>query len=174
MSQASTPHQNQAGRDRRGAVAGVRWQRGVPDALRALNTIESPDYTDLVTGTVSETPGRTPEQWVRLMLDGIPRGLLLAVPLIQRVALGLRLELRPSPDHMIGWKIAERGENHVRIEAASWFLTGHVVVHVADGQLSFATFVRYDRPPAALVWPPVSLIHRGVALALVRSAARAQ
>ncbi len=175
MSPASTPHQNQAGRDRRGAVAGVRWQRGVPDALRALDTIERPDYTDLVTGTVSETPGRTPEQWTRLMLKGLPRGLLLAVPLIQRVALGLRLELRPSPDHLIGWKIAERGENHVRIEAASWFLTGHVVVRVARrSTVLHATFVRYDRPPAALVWPPVSLIHRQVALALVRSVERAR
>jgi hypothetical protein len=174
MSPASTPHQNQAGRDRRGAVAGVRWQRGVPDALRALDTIESPDYTDLVTGTVSETPARTPEQWVRLMLNGIPRGLLVAVPLIQRVALGLRLERRASPDHIIGWKIAERGEKHIRIEAASWFLTGHVVIHIDHDQLSFATFVRYDRKLAAIIWPPVSLIHRQVALAVARSAERTQ
>jgi hypothetical protein len=108
------------------------------------------------------------------MLKGVPRGLLLAVPLIQRVVLGLRLELRHSPEHVIGWKIADRGEHHVRIEAASWFLTGHVLVHVDDSHLSFATFLLYDRPLAALVWPPVSLVHRQVVLALVRSAVRAQ
>jgi hypothetical protein len=152
----------------------VRWNRNIPEAICALDTLAAPDYTDIVTATVSKTSGRTPEQWLRTMLEGVPRGLLLVVPVIQRVALGLRLQMRPSPEHAVGWKIADRGEDYVRIEAASWFLTGHVIVHVDDGQLSFATFVRYDRPFAALVWPPVSLIHRQVALALVRSAARAQ
>jgi hypothetical protein len=49
-----------------------------------------------------------------------------------------------------------------------------VVMHADHGQLSFASFVRYDRPLAKLVWPTVSLIHRRVSLALVRSAIRAQ
>lgn len=148
----------------------VRWHRNIPEAICALDTLAAPDYTDIVTATVSKTSDRTPEQWLRTMLEGVPRGLLLVVLAIQRVALGLRLQMRPSPEHVVGWKIADRGEGYVRIEAASWFLTGHVIVHVDDGQLSFATFVRYDRPLAALVWPSVSLIHRQVALALVRSA----
>jgi hypothetical protein len=155
-------------------VSSVRWHRDVPEAIRALDTLTAPDYADIVTATVSETPSRTPEQWLHAALKGVPRGLLLFVPFVQRVALGLRLQLRPSPDHVLGWKIADRGDKWLRLEAASWFLTGHVIFHVDDGQLSFASFIRYDRPPAALVWPPVSLIHRQVALALVRSAARAQ
>jgi hypothetical protein len=155
-------------------VSSVRWHRNVPGAIRSLDTLADPDYADIVTATVSETQSRAPEQWVHAMLKGVPRGLLFFVPLVQRVALGLRLELGPSPDHLLGWKIADRGDNWLRIEAASWFLTAHVVLHVDDGQLSCASFIRYDRPPAALVWPPVSLIHRQVALALVRSAARAQ
>lgn len=153
-------------------MSAVRWQRGVPESLRALGALEGADYEDVVTGAVSEIPDMTPEQRVQATLKGMPRGLLLVLPWIQRMALGLRLELRPSPDHVLGWKIAERAENWIRIEAASWFLTGHVVMHVEDGCLSFATFVRYDRLPAALVWPPVSLIHRQVALALVRSATK--
>jgi hypothetical protein len=106
------------------------------------------------------------------MLEGVPRSLLSFVPLIQRVALGLRLKRQASPDHVLGWKIAGRGDHWMRLEAASWFLTGHVLVHVDHDQLSFATFVRYDRPVAALIWPPVSLIHHQVALALMRSAAK--
>ena len=155
-------------------MSSVRWHRSVPEAIRSLDTLACPDYTDIVTARVSETRSMTAEQWVRAMLKGVPRGLLMFVPLVQRVALGLRLELRPSPDYVLGWKIADRGDNWLRVEAASWFLTGHVVVHVDDSQLSFASFIRYDRPPAALIWPPISLIHRQVALALVRSAARAQ
>ena len=152
----------------------VRWQRDVPESIRSLGALEGTDYEDVVTSTIQEMPDMTPEQLVRATLKRLPRGLLLIVPLIQRLVLGLRLELRPSPDHVLGWKIAERGEDWIRIEAASWLLTGHVVMRAEDGCLSFATFVRYERRPAALVWPPVSLIHRQVALALVRSATKAR
>ncbi len=155
-------------------ISTVHWQREVPEAIRSLHTLARSDYADIVITTVSQTPSRTPEQWIRTALSGLPRGLLLFVPFVQRVVLGLRLELRPSPDHVLGWKIADRGENWIRIEAASWFLTGHVIVHVDHGRLSFASFVRYDHRVAALVWPPVSMIHRQVALALMRSAAKAR
>jgi hypothetical protein len=103
----------------------------------------------------------------------MPRSVLRVVPLVQRVFLGLRLKLRPAPDRLLGWQIVDRDEHWIRIEAASWFLTGHVVMHVDEGRISFASFIRYDRWLAAIVWPPISLIHRQVALTLVRSAIRA-
>jgi hypothetical protein len=161
-------------RDRRAATSTVRWRREVPEAIRSLGALANADYADIVTATIDETPNRAPEQLIHAVLKGMPRGLLFFIPLVQRVFLGLRLKLRPSPDRLLGWQIADRGENWIRIEAASWFLTGHVVMHLDEGQLSFASFVRYDRRLAALVWPPISLIHRQVALALVRSATRAQ
>jgi hypothetical protein len=132
------------------------------------------DYADIVTATIDETPSGTPEQLIRAALNGVPRGLLVFIPFVQRVFLGLRLKLQPSPNHLLGWKIADRGENWMRIEAASWFLTCHVLMHIDKGQISLASFIRYDRRPAAYVWPPVSLIHRQVALALVRIAIRVQ
>lgn len=167
------PGSRPARRGRGTAAPKVHWRREVPEAIRSLGVLANANYADIVTATVDETL-TDPEQVIRAALKGLPRGLLVFIPFIQRVFLGLRLELRPSPDHLLGWKIAARGENWMRIEAASWFLTAHVVMHVNEGQLSFASFVRYDRPLAALVWPPVSLIHRQVALALVRSAIRAQ
>lgn len=148
------------------------WQRNVHKAIRALDTLDSPDYADVVITTVSERSGRSPEQWIRIAVQGLPSAFSRFIPVAQRLLLGL--ELRRSPDYLLGWKIADRGENWVRLEAASWLLTGHIIVHVDDGQLRFATLVRYDRPVAALVWPLVSLIHRQVAVALVRSAARSQ
>jgi hypothetical protein len=36
----------------------------------------------------------------------------------------------------------------------------HIVFHVDEGCVSFATFVCYDNPVAALVWPAVSIVHR--------------
>lgn len=150
----------------------TRGPRGDPLSRCACEA----DYADIVTATIDETPTE-PEQVIHAVIHAVlrdmPRGLLLLIPFVQRVFLGLRLKLRPSPDRLLGWQIADRGENWIRIEAASWFLTGHVVMHVDEGQISFASFIRYDRRLAALVWPPVSLVHRQVALALVRSATRA-
>jgi hypothetical protein len=160
-------------RDRRAATSTVRWRREVPETIRSLGALANADYADIVTATIDVTPAE-PEQVIHATLNGLSRGLLFLIPFVQRVFLGLRLKLRPSPDHLLGWKIADRGENWIRIEAASWFLTGHVVMHVDKGRISFASFIRYDRRLAAFVWPPVSLIHRQVALALVRSATQAQ
>jgi hypothetical protein len=161
-------------RDRHAATPIAQWRREVPNAICVLGALENANYSDIVTATVDEAPSRTPEQLIQAGLDGVPRGLLLFVPFVQRVVLGLRLKLRPSPDHLLGWKIADRGENWMRIESASWFLTAHVVMHVDRERMSFASFVRYERWPAAFIWPPVSLIHRQVALALVRGVIRAQ
>ncbi|HST54533.1 MAG TPA: hypothetical protein VLJ42_01400 [Solirubrobacteraceae bacterium] len=157
--------------DRRAATSTVRWRREVPEAIRSLGALANADYADIVTATIDVMPAE-PDEVVHAALNRLPRGLLLLIPFVQRVFLGLRLKLRPSPDHLLGWKIVDRGENWIRIYAASWFLTGHVVMHVDNGQISFASFIRYDRRLAAFVWPPVSLIHRRVALALVRSAIR--
>jgi len=158
-------------RDGRADTSNVRWRREVPEAIRALGALTDADYADIVTATVDETP-TDPGQVVHATLDSLPRWLPLFIASVQRVFLGLRLQLRPSPDHLLGWKIADRDENWIRIEAASWFLTGHVVMHVDKGQVSCASFIRYDRRLAAFVWPPVSLIHRQVALALVRRGIR--
>jgi hypothetical protein len=173
MSTASSQHSTTLSRrDGRADTSTVRWRREVPDAIRSLGALANADYADVVTATITETPADL-EQLIEAALKGVPRGLLVLIPFVQRVFLGLRLQLRPSPDHLLGWKIADRGENWIRIEAASWFLTGHVVMHGDERQLSFASFIRYDRRLAAFVWPPVSLIHRQVALALVRSGIRA-
>jgi hypothetical protein len=173
MSTASSQHSDplSARRDGRVDTSTVRWRREVPEAIRALGALADADYADIVTATVDETP-TDPERVVHATLDGLPRWLPLFIASVQRVFLGLRLQLRPSPDHLLGWKIAERGENWMRIEAASWFLTGHVVMHADEGRVSCASFIRYDRRLAAFVWPPVSLIHRQVALALVRRGIR--
>jgi hypothetical protein len=92
------------------------------------------------------------------------------IPLVQRSVLGLRLHLRPSPEHLVGWKIAERREDLVRIEADGWLMAANVILKADPERLSFATFVRYNHALAKLIWPPVSLLHRRVALALVRAA----
>src|SRR5207247_1137468 len=100
---------------------------------------------------------RSPEEWARAAIEDAAG---LAGQFIWRVVLGLRLERRPSLDHVGGWKIGDRDDNWVRLEAASWFLTAQIVVQVDPEQVSVATFIRYDRPMAAVIWPPLSIGHR--------------
>ena len=150
------------------AVSTVVHQRNVPEAIHSL-TLESPDYVDLFIATASGATDKTPEQWARATVEGVhPWARFVA----WRVLCGLRLESRPSPDYLAGWRIADRGDSWIRMEASSWFMTAHIVFHVDEGHLSFATFVCYDKPMAALVWPAVSIIHRRAVPDLLRYAVK--
>ena len=129
----------------------------IPEAIRRLDTLASPDYVDLFTATTSRAADKSPEEWARAALENTPTG--RSAPLVWR-RLGLHLGPAPSPDCVQGWKIADRGEDWIRIETTSWFITAHAVVHVDDRHVSVALFLRYDRPIAAVIWPPVSVMHR--------------
>lgn len=158
----------------RSDAAPTAFQRDdVPETIRSLSTLAEPDYVDLFTVTTSRARDWSPEQWARA---GIERAAGRAGQFVWRVLLGLRLESRPSREHVGGWRIAGRGDDWIRLEASSWFLTAYLVVHVDDGQMSVATFVRYDRPLAARVWPPMSAGHRrampGLLLRAVKEVAR--
>ena len=141
----------------------------VPEGIRPLGAMVSPDYVDLSTVTIGATD-KSPEEWARAVLEETPTG--RSAPSLWR-ALGLRLGPPNSPDYVQGWKIADRGDDWIRIQAASWLMTGHAVVQVDGGQLSVALFVRYDQPIAAFVWPPVSVMHRRAMPVLLRQALRA-
>jgi hypothetical protein len=156
------------------AVPPVAWQRDVPESIRSLVGLTSPDYVDLFTARTNEASEKSAEDWARVALEEAPDHLRLAVVLAQRLVLGLRLGPRRSPDYILGWKIADRGDRWVRTEAASWMMTASLVFKVDEAELSVATSVRYDRRMAALVWPPISIVHRKVGLALMRRAQRAQ
>ena len=142
--------------------------RDIPDPIRALDVLPS-DYIDVFTATTTEAASASPEQWARVALeDASPVGRFIA----WRVLLGLRLESRPSWNHVAGWKIAERGDGWIRLEARSWFMTGNIVFHVDDEHVTFATMIRYDRRIAEIVWTPVSAIHRELAPKVLRHAVR--
>ena len=145
------------GRQEDDAVIPVVGPTNIPEAIRRLDTLASPDYVDLFTATTSRATDKSAEEWARAMLEETPTG--RSAPLLWR-RLGLRLGPTPSPDCVQGWKIADRGGDWIRIETRSWFMTAHAVVQVDDGHVSLALFVRYDRPIAALIWPPVSVLHR--------------
>ena len=151
-------------------VPTVFQQPHAPRAIRSLSTLASPDYVDFFTITTDGAAGGSPEQWARAAVEDAAG---LAGQFVWRVLCGLRLERRLSPDSIGGWKIADRGDSWIRLEAVSWFMTTQIVIQVDDAQLSVATFIRYDRPMAALAWPPLSAGHRLAMPGLLRQTVRA-
>jgi hypothetical protein len=142
----------------------------VPEPIRRLEPLADPDYADVFTAPTSGAADRSGEAWARAVLEQTPVG--RSAPRLWRV-LGLRLGPRPSPHHVQGWRIADRGDGWIRLEASSWFMTAHAVVLVDDGRLSLALFLRYERAIAAWIWPPVSVVHRRAVPVMLRQALRA-
>jgi hypothetical protein len=151
----------------------VSQQHTIPAAMRALSGMDRPDYIDVFTVTTNGAAEATPEQWFRTALEDVAgRG----GQFIWRGVLGLRLKSRPSTERVAGWKIADRGEEWIRLEASSWFMTAHLVTRLDDDQLFAGTFIRYDHSIAPLIWVPASAVHRrmmpGLLVKTVRLRAR--
>jgi hypothetical protein len=138
---------------------GVVRVHDIPASLRDLCPFE-PDYVDMFT---SRAPGarQTPaEQWARAAMEGAAApGRFLA----WRVLCALRLQDGDGPEHIAGWRIADRGETWIRVEARSWFMTANIVFRTDEDRVLFGTFVRYDARVGRLIWTPVSAGHRTVA-----------
>jgi hypothetical protein len=142
----------------------------IPVSIRTLDTLPCPDYVDLFTARTRGAAAKTAEQWARALLEESATG--RSAPILWRL-LGLRLGPMPSSDHVQGWKIADRGDGWIRVETASWCMTTHAVVQVDDRQVSLALFVRFDKPMAAIIWPPVSRLHRRGAPVMLHQAVKA-
>ncbi len=149
-----------------GSVHSVVGTRRVPESVRALGSLSRIDYADQFSlpGLVDATP----ERWARAMFGDVPSA---GEWFIWRGVLGLRLSHERSPSTVGGWRVTGRGENWIRLEAASWFLTGNLVVRTVDEGVSWATFLRYDRDIGRVVWPPLSVVHRRLVPGVLRAAA---
>jgi hypothetical protein len=149
-------------------VATAVGPRHVPEAIRSISAMPDADYADVFTITARAVRQASPERWARAVLEEAPlarRGARLLWH-----ALGLRLAPSGSADHVQGWALADRGDNWIRIETSSWFMTCHAVAYVDEDRVSIALFIRYDRPPASVLWPPVSIGHRWAVPVLLRQA----
>jgi hypothetical protein len=129
------------------------------------------DYDDCFAAPRAAGDDRTPEQWARAVFEETPRPVRWFLVNGFRYGLGLRFGPRPSPDHVLGWTIIDRSPDSLTVEARSWFLTSRLVFRTETTRLSQSTYVRYDRRIAAIVWPPVSILHRQIVPRIVRHAA---
>ena len=147
--------------------ATVVQQHDVPEAIRRVSAM-APDYVDLFTVAARGAAQTSPEQWTRAAVEDTAG---LGGQFVWRVLCGLRLESHSSPDRVGGWKIADRGDRWLRLEAPSWFMTAHLVVMVDDDQVSVATFIHYDRIVGGVIWPTLAVAHRALMPGLLRGTA---
>jgi len=146
----------------------VVQQHDVPEAMQRVSAMVRPDYVDLFTVAAGGAAESSPEQWIRAAVEDTAG---LGGQFVWRALCGLRLEPRPAPDRVGGWKLADRGERWLRLEAASWFMTAHLVVMVEDAQVSVATFIHYDRSVGGIIWPTLAVAHRALMPGLLRGTA---
>jgi hypothetical protein len=88
-----------------------------------------------------------------------------------RRVLGLRLGPRPSPDHILGWRIASRQPEEVRLELHSALMVAQLTLHLASSTAFWSTNVCYTRPLARPLWAAVGMIHRRMVPSLLGRAA---
>lgn len=139
---------------------GIVDRRSVPGIARAIDPLTDPDYTDAFEVDTSSAKPRSPEQWARATFEDAPVAMRWFLLLGWRAGLGLRLGPLHSPDHVLGWQILDRATNSVTLELHSWFLTCHLVFWLDNSKLVFSSSIRYERKIGAVIWPPVSIIHR--------------
>jgi hypothetical protein len=146
------------------SVVGVRE---VPECVRTLGALPRIDYADRF--VLATDVDATPEQWARALFGDVPS---VAEWCIWRGVLGLRLSRGRSPVTVGGWRVGARGEDWIRLEAASWSLRAEMLVQTAAGQVSWTTALHHDRRVARVVWPPLSAVHRRLVPRVLRDAER--
>lgn len=147
-------------------VDGMLGVRRIPEGLREPCSLPTVHYADAFTLTTDvEAPA---ESWARAMFGDVPTP---AEVLIWRGLLGMRLDRGRSPETVAGWRIAGRGEDWIRLEAASWWIAGNFVVRTSRGRVSLGTFLHYRQPLGHLAWPPLSALHRHLVPGVLRGAA---
>jgi hypothetical protein len=147
----------------------IRVHRGtVVREIQASDT--TPDYRDSFELTTSSEDTRSAEQWMRAAFEGAPRPVRWFLLLGWRLVLGLRLGPLSAPDYILGWRIASREHNEVRIELQSALMRACLTLHLAGSMAVWHTNVYYIRPMARLLWEPVGVIHRQVVPYLLKRA----
>ncbi len=131
--------------------------RAVGASVRGASALPAIDYADRF--TLRTDVVAAPEEWARAMFGNEPKP---GETFLWRGLLGLRL-VPAAPDVVAGWRIDGRGADWIRLATRSWFLRAELVVAASGGEVALTTMLHYARVPAWLIWPPLSVVHRGLA-----------
>ncbi|RDI51590.1 DUF2867 domain-containing protein [Nocardia mexicana] len=130
----------------------------VPRDAPESDIVAAADYASAFDVSASSSQ-RTPEQWARQVFEHAPAAMRGFLQLGWRLVLGLRLGPKSSPEHVLGWRIANRGANFVVLESHSRIMAAQNIVMTGDSTVTWATFVRFDRRIARPIWAAVKPFH---------------
>jgi hypothetical protein len=75
------------------------------------------------------------------------------------LALGLRLAPRPSPDHVLGWRIASTTPDTIVLELDSKLMSAQNVIEVDGTRVVWTTLVHYRNRLGAVMWSAAAPVH---------------
>jgi hypothetical protein len=146
-------------------------QVAVPAEARALSTLPRIDYADAFVVKAGLQDGRTPEQWLRVMLEGAPPATRKGLRWTW-LALGLRLGPEDSGDLVFGWEVRRSTPDHALLGASSRIgMPAELLLLWRTDTLLFDTFVRQENPLARVVWAGTEPVHRPVVRRVLEQAA---
>ena len=133
-----------------------------------------PDYADAFEVRVAEPDVRSAEQWIRAGLEGAPSMVRATILVAHRVVLGFRLDLRASPDRVLGWRVVTSEPDVIQLEAESRLLRAVLLGRRTPRSTRLTTLLFFRRPVARVIWTVVGPLHRRIAPYLLARAARTQ
>lgn len=152
-------------------MTAVRARRvEVPRELDAGDAGAQPSYASAFELPTADAHALTAEQWARATFEGAPALLRWFMCKGWALALGLRLEPRPSPGYVLGWLICDPDASSITLRARSRLLAARNTVLVKDAGVVWVTVVDFKRPIARPIWGITAPIHHVVIPYLLKRA----
>jgi hypothetical protein len=132
----------------------------VGDQARALDTLAAPHYAAAWEVAIAEGDTREAEQWARATFEGAPPALRRFIMTGWIAGLRLTLGPRPSPDHVLGWRIVTTTPELIILSVQSALIgTADFVLQIESSRVLLTNFVRYEKPAARPIWSAVQPVH---------------
>jgi hypothetical protein len=153
------------------AAASVQEISSLPDSVRSLTTLgATAGYTDTFVVDVPASE-RSAEAWGRLILEDAPASLRASLP-PGWASLGLRHGPLDSEDHVLGWPIRDRTEDHLLLGAESRLgMAAELLFARWEAGLVFATVIRFDCAATRVLWAGIERPHKRIVRTLLTHAA---
>jgi len=121
---------------------------------------------------MADGDARTAEQWARATFEDAPRALRAFIVAGWTAGLGLRLGPRPSPDHVLGWRIVTAAPDLITLSVQAALLgTAHIVLQLDSSRVVLASSVLYEKRGARPIWSAVQPVHHRIVPYLLGRAA---
>ncbi len=142
---------------------------GADDPVLGCSTLTRPHHASAYQIRIAAN-GPSADQWARLVFQDAPPALRLFLVLGWRMVLRVQLAPVTSHGHVLGWTLEARSSTSATMGVRSPLMGVQKVLRVDRDRLVVATFVRFDRPAARLLWTVVLPIHRLLEPALLTNA----